>query len=41
METLKVDVVGDNSKRRRLMAMAIFITLLVKAVCRLFLPNSN
>ncbi len=27
--------VGDNSKRRRLMVVSLFITLLVKAVCRL------
>ena len=30
-----VDVVGDNSKQRRLMVVALFISTLVKTVCSL------
>ncbi len=38
---LEFDVVGDNSKRRRLKIVALFNTLLVKAPCRFIVPNSN
>ena len=39
--TLMVDVVGETFQRRRLMVVALFITLLVKAACRFILPNTK
>jgi hypothetical protein len=38
---LMVDVVGEKHQQRRLMVEALFIPLLVKAVCRSILPNTN
>ncbi len=39
--TLMVDVVGEKHQQRRLMVVTLFISTLVKAVCKLRLPNSN
>jgi hypothetical protein len=36
-----VDVVGEKHQQRRLMVVTLFISTLVKAVCKLRLPNSN